>query len=140
GRDPGWDLGRQLASVCRSRGSDQRHRSTPFGRAPRSDLRLVDRPGRARAAVHLTGRILDEQYKEKKMAKMPPQVSAEAFAEALRQFQAVVGAEWVVTTDEEVALYRDSYSPVWGQGDERLASAAVAPVSTDQVAAIVRIA
>ncbi len=74
------------------------------------------------------------------MAILPPQVSAEAFAEALRKFQAAVGAEWVFTTDEDVGLYRDSYSPVWGQGDERLASAAVAPVSTDQVAAIVRIA
>ena len=74
------------------------------------------------------------------MATLPPQVSAEAFAEALRKFQAVVGAEWVFSTDEDVGLYRDSYSPAWGEDEEKLASAAVAPTSADQVAAVVRIA
>jgi (+)-pinoresinol hydroxylase len=74
------------------------------------------------------------------MAILPPQVSAETFAEALRKFRAVVGKEWVFTEDEDVRLYRDSYSPLWGEKDEKLASAAVAPISADEVAAIVRIA
>ena len=74
------------------------------------------------------------------MAILPPQVGAETFAEAIRKLRAVVGTEWVFTEDEDVALYRDSYSPAWDQEEERRASAAVAPVSTDEVAAIVRIA
>jgi 4-cresol dehydrogenase (hydroxylating) len=74
------------------------------------------------------------------MAILPPKVSAETFAEAIRKFRAVVGTEWVFTEDEDVRLYRDSYSPLWGEKDEKLASAAVAPISADEVAAIVRIA
>jgi FAD/FMN-containing dehydrogenase len=74
------------------------------------------------------------------MAILPPQVSAETFAEAIRKFRAVVGTEWVFTEDEDVRLYRDSYSPLWGEKDEKLASAAAAPISADEVAAIVRIA
>jgi 4-cresol dehydrogenase (hydroxylating) len=37
-------------------------------------------------------------------------------------------------------LYRDAYSPLWGEPDERLASAAVAPDTVEQVQQIVRIA
>ena len=58
----------------------------------------------------------------------------------MRKLRAVVGAEWVFTEDEDVALYRDSYSPAWDQEEERRASTVVAPVATDEVAAIVRIA
>ena len=50
------------------------------------------------------------------MAILPPQVSAETFAEAIRKFRAVVGTEWVFTADEDVRLYRDSYSPSVGRG------------------------
>jgi 4-cresol dehydrogenase (hydroxylating) len=74
------------------------------------------------------------------MAILPPRVSAETFAEAIRKFRAVVGTGWVFTADEDVRLYRDSYSPLWGEEGEKLASAAVAPISADEVAAIVRIA
>jgi 4-cresol dehydrogenase (hydroxylating) len=70
----------------------------------------------------------------------PPGLSSTDFAGAIRQFQGVVGAEWVFTSDADVALYRDAYSPMWGEADERRASAAVAPTSTEQVQAIMRIA
>ena len=72
--------------------------------------------------------------------KTPPGVSATDFAAALGQFEAAVGKEWVFTSDEDVALYRDAYSPFWGEPEERVAAAAVAPGSVEQVQAVVRAA
>jgi len=40
--------------------------------------------------------------------KIPPGVSAGDFAEAIKQFEEAVGKEWVFTSDEDVALYRDA--------------------------------
>ena len=71
----------------------------------------------------------------------PPQgVSAADFAAALRKLEDVVGAQWVFKSDEDVALYRDAYSPERDESTERLASAAVAPSDVEQVQQIVRIA
>jgi len=72
--------------------------------------------------------------------KTPPGVSAEVFATALKQFEDAVGKEWVFTSDEDVAMYRDAYSPFWGEPDELVASAAVAPDGVEQVQQVVRIA
>ena len=72
--------------------------------------------------------------------KVPPGVSAADFSAALAAFEQVVGKDWVFTSDEDVALYRDAYSPLTGAPDEHLASAAVAPASTEEVQGIVRIA
>ena len=71
---------------------------------------------------------------------VPPGVSAADWAAALKQFQSAAGAEWVFTSDEDVALYRDAYSPFWGETEERLVSAAVAPESVEQVSQVVRTA
>ena len=59
--------------------------------------------------------------------KTPPGVSTGDFAEAIKQFEEAVGKEWVFTSDEDVALYRDAYSPFLGEPDEIVASAAIAP-------------
>jgi (+)-pinoresinol hydroxylase len=72
--------------------------------------------------------------------RIPTGVSPADFAAALAAFSQAIGPEWVFTSDEDVDLYRDAYSPLAGQPDERLASAAVAPSTTEQVQAIVRIA
>src|SRR5271155_3919093 len=72
--------------------------------------------------------------------KIPPGVSAGDFAEAIKQFEDAVGKEWVFTSDEDVALYRDAYSPFWGEANELVASAAVAPDNVEQVQKVVRIA
>ena len=45
---------------------------------------------------------------------IPPGLSAADFAEAIARFKAAIGAEWVFTSDEDVALYRDAYSPLMG--------------------------
>ncbi|HEY8519554.1 MAG TPA: FAD-binding oxidoreductase [Gammaproteobacteria bacterium] len=74
------------------------------------------------------------------MATLPPGVSAAEFETALGKFRAVVGEQWVFHSDEDVALYRDAYSPERDEPTERLASAAVAPSTVEQVQQIVRIA
>jgi 4-cresol dehydrogenase (hydroxylating) len=67
-------------------------------------------------------------------------VAAEQFEVAIRAFEAAVGREWVYTSDDDLGPYRDSFSTVWNTGEERRASAALAPDSVEQVQAIVRIA
>ncbi len=72
--------------------------------------------------------------------RVPPGITSKDFSAALGEFAAVVGKEWVFTSDEDVDLYRDAYSPLWGEKDERVASAAVAPDNVEQVQQVVRIA
>ena len=71
---------------------------------------------------------------------IPPGVSAADFASALSEFQAAVGHDWVFTAQEDVDLYRDAYSPLLGEAEEKVASAAIAPASVEEVQAVVRIA
>ncbi|MFV0645410.1 MAG: FAD-dependent oxidoreductase [Sphingomonadaceae bacterium] len=71
---------------------------------------------------------------------LPPDISVSQWENALAGFRAAIGDAWVFTSDEDVGLYRDAYSPVWGETEERLVSAAVAPASVEEVQAIVRIA
>jgi 4-cresol dehydrogenase (hydroxylating) len=61
------------------------------------------------------------------------------FADAIKAMQSAVGAQWVFTSDPDVALYRDAYSLFHDEPEERVASAAVAPQSVEEVQAIVRI-
>lgn len=72
--------------------------------------------------------------------KLPSDVSQADFDAAIAEFRKIVGAEWVFTSDEDIALYRDAYSPVWDEEKELVPSGAVAPASTEEVQAIVRIA
>ncbi len=62
------------------------------------------------------------------------------FAALLNEFRAALGEEWVWSGDSAMFPYRDSFSPVWNTGEERHASAAVAPANVEQVAQVVRIA
>ncbi|HEX6997673.1 MAG TPA: FAD-binding oxidoreductase [Gammaproteobacteria bacterium] len=71
---------------------------------------------------------------------VPPGVTERDFSRALEEFANVVGGEWVLTSDEDMDLYRDAYSPFWGEEEDRVPSAAVAPDRVEQVQAIVRIA
>jgi 4-cresol dehydrogenase (hydroxylating) len=71
---------------------------------------------------------------------LPPNVSAADFNAALAGWRDAVGSDWVFTSDADVALYRDAYSPYWDEPEERRASAAVAPSNVEQVQAVVRIA
>ena len=71
---------------------------------------------------------------------LPPGVSQKDFRDALRQFEQAVGKEWVFSSDEDVSLYRDSYSPFWEEKEEPIPSAAVAPDTVEQVQKIVQTA
>jgi len=71
---------------------------------------------------------------------LPPGVSESTFSTALKEFAGAVGHEWVFSSAEDVALYRDAYSQVWDETEERRASAAIAPASVEEVQAVVRIA
>ena len=68
---------------------------------------------------------------------LPPGLSQKDFDRALKEFAAAVGEDWVFTSDADVALYRDAYSPFRGEPEERMASAAVAPHSVEEVQAVV---
>jgi (+)-pinoresinol hydroxylase len=71
---------------------------------------------------------------------IPAGVSQRDWNTALDEFRQAIGAPWVFTSDDDIALYRDAYSPLWGEPEERLVSAAVAPETTEQVSRIVRTA
>ncbi|MGA2509249.1 MAG: FAD-binding oxidoreductase [Candidatus Acidiferrales bacterium] len=72
--------------------------------------------------------------------RLPPGVSSRDFSDALKQFEAAIGKDWVFTSDEDVNLYRDSYSPFWHEEEEPIPSAAVAPDGVEQVQKIAQIA
>jgi 4-cresol dehydrogenase (hydroxylating) len=74
------------------------------------------------------------------MAILPPGVSAENFAAAIKEFEAAVGHDWVFTSDEDIHPYRDHFSYIKDEPNELIPSAAVGPDSTEQVQAIVRTA
>lgn len=70
----------------------------------------------------------------------PPGVTAADFTKALEQFAGAVGPQWVFSKEDDVATYRDAYSPFVGEAEERVASAAVAPDSVEQVQKVLAIA
>ncbi len=72
--------------------------------------------------------------------RVPPGVSPKDFASALARFRGVVGEEWVFTSDEDLEPYRDAYSILWDEPEEKIASAAVAPFTAEDVQAVVKIA
>ena len=74
------------------------------------------------------------------MAILPPGVSAERFASAVREFEEAVGKDWVFTSEEDLNPYRDHFSYIKDQPNELIPSAAVGPDTVEQVQAIVRIA
>jgi 4-cresol dehydrogenase (hydroxylating) len=74
------------------------------------------------------------------MAILPPGVSAESFASAIREFEAAVGQDWVFTSDEDLHPYRDHFSYIKDQPNELIPSAAVGPDTAEQVQAVVRTA
>jgi 4-cresol dehydrogenase (hydroxylating) len=74
------------------------------------------------------------------MPTPPPGLSDREFQTALGRIADIVGRQWVFSSDEDVALYRDAYSPLWGEEGERFASAAIAPISVEEIQGIVKVA
>jgi 4-cresol dehydrogenase (hydroxylating) len=71
--------------------------------------------------------------------RYPPGVSTADFDTAVTEFQTAIGSDWVFTDEADVDLYRDAYSPFWQEDSEKLPSIALAPQSTEEVQAIMRI-
>jgi 4-cresol dehydrogenase (hydroxylating) flavoprotein subunit len=69
---------------------------------------------------------------------LPPRIAPKAFDAALRAFEGAVGKAWVMASDEDRDAYSDIYAP--GPESEWPASAAVAPASTEEVQAVIRLA
>jgi len=72
--------------------------------------------------------------------KTLPDISQTDFDEAVRLFRDAIGEQWVFTQEEDVATYRDAYSPLWGEPEDSTVSAALAPDSVEQILQIVHIA
>jgi len=72
--------------------------------------------------------------------KLPPGISDSVFNLAIKEFEQAVGKDWVFTSEADLDLYRDAYSPFKGEEEERVASAAVAPDNVEAVQAVVRTA
>ena len=51
--------------------------------------------------------------------RTPPGVSPSDYAKALTEFQNIVGKEWVFTSDEDLDLYRDAFSPLMNEPEEK---------------------
>src|ERR1700689_5281304 len=72
--------------------------------------------------------------------RLPVGVSSTDFATVIAEFEQAIGRDWVFTSNEDVDLYRDAFSPFLHEPEELVASAAVAPAATEEVQQIVRIA
>lgn len=70
-------------------------------------------------------------------APLPPKVSSRQFERAIKAFTQVVGADWVLTSDQQRSTYVDFYAVT---PNDHLPSAAVAPETVEQIQAILRIA
>ncbi|MBK7115713.1 MAG: FAD-binding oxidoreductase [Proteobacteria bacterium] len=69
---------------------------------------------------------------------LPPGMSAAAFDKGLVALRGVVGAEWVLDSDEDRDTYLDPYAT--GNAKAHAPSAAVAPANLEQVQAVMRVA
>ena len=73
--------------------------------------------------------------------RLPPGIDQQTFSQALQEFANAVGQDWVFSSEADVALYDDSYTPFVGEPElQYVASAAVAPVRVEEVQQVVRIA
>ncbi len=69
---------------------------------------------------------------------LPPGLSERALRRALAAFARVVGQEWLLESDADRDAYRDAYQPA--NETTHQPSAAVAPASTEEVQALLRLA
>jgi len=69
---------------------------------------------------------------------LPPQVTAQVFERALREFRAAVGGQWVFDSAEDRRTYLDTFAI--GDPTEHEPAAAVAPASVAEVQAVLAVA
>ncbi|TQR61305.1 FAD-binding oxidoreductase [Campylobacter troglodytis] len=71
---------------------------------------------------------------------LPYNVSEASFKKALNELEVALGKEWVLSEVEDLALYRDAYSPQWDDEDEPVPSLVVLPQNTQEVQRVVQVA
>lgn len=69
---------------------------------------------------------------------LPRGVSARSFDQAINAFTRIVGAQWVLNTDEDRTTYLDAYAP--GNAETYAPSAAIAPQSVEEIQALLKVA
>src|SRR4029453_593734 len=67
-----------------------------------------------------------------------PGVSQREWNAALERFKQAVGPPWVFTSDEDIALYRDAYSRLWGEPHARAVFGAGGPDTAQQVSQVLK--
>ena len=72
--------------------------------------------------------------------RTPPGVKSSTYRQAVAQWQRIVGREWVFTSNDDVDLYRDAYTPFRREAEEIVPAAAVAPDTVEQVQEVMRVA
>jgi 4-cresol dehydrogenase (hydroxylating) flavoprotein subunit len=95
--------------------------------------------------THLFGRVEDHHRMSPQLSRsvnvtrtLPPGVSEQDFAAALKEFGDIVGDKWVISDEAELTKFDDPY-PV-GENVAAGPSAVVSPASAEDVQAIVRVA
>ncbi len=68
---------------------------------------------------------------------LPEGLTTQQFEAALKEFRKAVGSEWVLVTEQDINNYQDFYA---FNDATHIASAAVAPITVEEVQALVRIA
>ena len=71
---------------------------------------------------------------------LPYNVNEANFKKALNELETALGKEWVLSEEEDLALYRDAYSPQWDDEDEPMPSLVVLPQNTQEVQRVVQVA
>ena len=71
---------------------------------------------------------------------LPPGINSRTFSLAVREFERIVGKQWVFSSEEDLSLYRDAYSPLWNEKGEPIPPVAIAPADVEQVRAVVKAA
>lgn len=71
---------------------------------------------------------------------LPPGLTQNQFNDALADFSAVVGQDWVFAIAEQMDMYKDDFSPYINSDQQPIPSAAVAPINVEEVQGILRVA
>lgn len=71
---------------------------------------------------------------------LPKGIAPRDFEKALRGFSSEIGEKWVVTSEQELQVYRDPFAFASADANEFAPSAVVKPASVEEVCAVVKVA
>lgn len=71
---------------------------------------------------------------------LPYNIDETTFLKAIEKFEKILGKDRVFKTEQDLNLYRDAYSPEWGEDTEPIPSLALAPKTVEEIQEIVKVA